>query len=159
MWFPGHWPQNYMGSLFKMQILPSYSVGGNVNRCSHCGKHYGGLLEKLKIDAPYDPVIPFLGILVSVAQLCPTLWDPKDCSMPGFPVLHHLPELAQTHVHWVNVAILPSHFLSSPSPPAFNVFQHQGLFRWVSSLHQMAKILELQLQRPSFQWIFSVDSL
>ena len=73
MWFPGHWPQNYMGSLFRMQILPSYSVGGNVNRCSHCGKHYGGLLEKLKIDAPYDPVIPFLGILVSVAQLCPTL--------------------------------------------------------------------------------------
>ena len=69
MWFPGHWPQNYTGSLFKMQIPPSYSVGENVNRCSHCGKQYGGLSEKLKIDAPYDPAIPLLGILLLLFSL------------------------------------------------------------------------------------------
>ena len=69
-----------------------------------------------------------------------------NCSMPGFPVLHHLPEFAQTHVHWVNDAIQPSHPLSSLSPPAFSFSQHQGLFQWVSSLHQVAEVLELQFQ-------------
>ena len=64
-----------------------------------------------------------------------------DCSMPGFPVLYHLPELAQTHVHCVGDAIQPSHPLSSPSPPALNLSQHQGLFQWVSSLHHVAKVL------------------
>ena len=66
----------------------------------------------------------------SVAQLCLTLCDPMDCSMPGIPVLHQLPELAQTLVHWVGDAIQPSHPLLSPSPPAFNLSQHQGLFQW-----------------------------
>ena len=80
-----------------------------------------------------------------------------DCSTPGFPVYHQLLELAQTHVHWVSDAIQPSHPLSSPSPPAFNLSQHQGLFQWVSSLDQMAKVLELQLQHQSFQWIFRID--
>ena len=75
-----------------------------------------------------------------------------DCSMPGFPVLHHLMELAQTHVHWVSDAIQPSHPLSSPSLPAFNLSQHQSLFQWVSSSHQVTKALELQLQHQSFQW-------
>ena len=79
----------------------------------------------------------------SVAQLCPTLCNPMDCSTSGFPVLHHLPELAQTHVHWVGDAIQQSHPLSSPSPPAFNLSQDQGLFQWVSSSHQMTKVLEL----------------
>ena len=74
-----------------------------------------------------------------------------DCSIPGFPVHHTLPELAQTHVHRVSDAIQPSHPLSSPSPPAFNLSQHQGLFQRVSSLHQVAKVLELQLQHQSFQ--------
>ena len=64
-----------------------------------------------------------------------------DCSMPGFPVHHQLPELAQTHVHWVSDAIQPSHPLLSPSPPIFNLSQHQDLFQWVSSLHQVAKVL------------------
>ena len=63
-------------------------------------------------------------------------------------------ELAQTHVHWVSDAIQPSHPLSSPSPPAFNLSQYQGLFKWVGSLHQVAKELEFQLQHQSFQWIF-----
>ena len=88
----------------------------------------------------------------SVAQLCPTLWDPIDCSRPGFPVNHQLPELAQTHVHRVGYAIQPSYPLLFPSPPAFNLSQHQGLFQWVSLLHQVAQVLEFQLQHQSFQW-------
>ena len=92
-----------------------------------------------------------------VAQLCPTLCNPMDCSRPGFPVLHYLLEFAQTHVCWVSDAIQPSHLLSSPSPPALNLSQHQGFFQWVGSLHQVAKVLELQ--HHSFQWIFRVDFL
>ena len=69
----------------------------------------------------------------SIAKWCLIFCDPMDCSMPGFPILHHLRELAQTHVHWVSDAIQPSYPLSSPSPPAFNLSQHQGLFQWVSS--------------------------
>ena len=87
----------------------------------------------------------------SVAQSCPTLCDPMDCSTPGFPVHHQLPELAQTHVHQVDDVTQPSHPLFSSSPPAFNLSQHQGLFKWVSSLHQVAKLLEFQLQHQSFQ--------
>ena len=66
--------------------------------------------------------------------------DPMDCSTPGFPVHHQLPELAQTHVHWVSDAIQSSHPLSSPSPPAFNLSQHQSLFQWVSSSHQFSSV-------------------
>ena len=75
----------------------------------------------------------------SVTQSCPTLGDTMDCSTPGFPVLRHLPEFAQTHVHCIGEAIQPSHPLSSPSPPTFNLSQHQDLFQWVSQLHQVAK--------------------
>ena len=95
----------------------------------------------------------------SVAQSCLILCDPMDCRTPGFPVHHQLLELAQTHVHQVGDAIQPSHPLSSPSRPAFNLSQHQGLFQWVSSLHQVAKVLEFQLQHQSFQWIFRTDFL
>jgi len=86
----------------------------------------------------------------SVLQLCLILCDPTDCSTPGLPVHHQLPELAQTHVHRVSDAIQPSHPLSSPSPPAFNLSQHQGVFQWVSSSNQVAKVLEFQLQHLSF---------
>ena len=82
-----------------------------------------------------------------------------ECSTAGFPVLHHLTELAQAHVHRVSDAIQPSHPLSSPSPPAFNLSLHKGLFQWVSSSHQAAKVLEFQLQPQSFQWIFRTDFL
>ena len=95
----------------------------------------------------------------SVAQLCPTLCKPKDCSTWGLPVHHQLPELTQTHVHWVGDAIQPPHTLSSPSPPIFSLFQHQGLFQWVSSLYQVAKVLEFQLQHQPYQWIFKTDFL
>ena len=83
-------------------------------------------------------------------SLCPTLCDPTDCNTPGFPVHHQLPELAQTHVHQVGDAIQPSHPLSSASLCAFDLSQLQGLFQWVSSLHQ---VLGFQLQHQSFQWI------
>ena len=82
-----------------------------------------------------------------------------DCSTPGLPVHRQFPEFTQTHVHWVGDAIHSSHPLSSPSPPAFNLSQHQGLFKWVSSLQQVARVLEFQLQHLSFQWIFSTDFL
>ena len=91
----------------------------------------------------------------SVIQLCLTLCDPMDCSMPGFPALHSLSEFTKTHIHWISDAIQSSHPLLFPSPPAFDLSQHQGLFQWVSSLHQRTKVLELWLQHQSFQWIFS----
>ena len=81
----------------------------------------------------------------SVAQSCPTLCDPMNHSTPGLPVHHHLPEFTQTHVHRVGDAIQPSHPLSSPSPPAPNPSQHQSLFQWINSLHEVAKVLEFQL--------------
>ena len=95
----------------------------------------------------------------SVAQPCPTLFNPMGCRTPGFPVHHQLPELAQTYVHWVGDTIQPSHPLSSPSPLAFSHSQHQGLFKWVSSSLQVAKVLESQLQYQYFQWIFRTDFL
>ena len=95
----------------------------------------------------------------SVTQLCLPLCDPMDCRTPGFPVHHQLSELVQTHVHQAGNAIQLSHPLSSPSPPAFNLSQQQGLFWWVSSSHQVAKVLEFQLPHQSFQKIFRIDFL
>ena len=87
----------------------------------------------------------------SVTQSCPTLCDPMNRSMPGFPVHHQLPEFTQTHVHRVSDTIQTSHPLSSPSPPAPNPSQHQSLFQWVNSSHEAAKVLEFQLQHHSFR--------
>ena len=98
-------------------------------------------------------------VVSSIAQSCPTLWEPMDCSTPGLPVHHQLPEFDQTYVHGVSDAIQPSYPLLSPSPPAFNLSQHQGLFQRVSSSHQVAKLLELQPQHQFFQWIFRMDFL
>ena len=95
---------------------------------------------------------PFHHQLGSVIQSCLTLCNQMDCCTLGFPVHHHLLELTQTHVHLGGDAIQPSHPLSSPSPPTFNLPQHQGLFKWVSSSHQVAKVLQFQLQHQSFQW-------
>ena len=95
----------------------------------------------------------------SVAQSCPTLWDPMNRSTPGLPVHHQLQEFTQTHVHRVGDAIQPSHPLSSPSPPAPNPSQHQDLFQWVNSSHEVAKVLEFQLQHQSFQWKPRTDLL
>ena len=93
----------------------------------------------------------------SITQSCLTLCNPMDCSTPSLPVHHQLPEFTQTHVYQASDAIQPSHLLSSPFPPAFNLSQHQSPFKWVSSLHQVVKVLELQPQHQSFQWIFRTD--
>ena len=95
----------------------------------------------------------------SVPQSCPTLCGPMNHSTPGLLVHHQLPESTQTHVHQVRNAIQLSHSPLSPSPPAVNLSQHEGLFKWVSSSHQVAKVLEPQLQHQSFQWIFRTDFL
>ena len=105
---------------------------------------------------------PLIFCCRSVAQSCVTLPSPMDCSTPGFPVHHQLLELIQTYVSQVSDAIQPTHPLSSPSPYTFNLSQHQGLFKWVSSLHQVAKVLEFQLQHQSFRWTltsFRIDWL
>ena len=113
-----------------------------------CWDSYSGLL--IGLPASTLRLFQTINFCCSVAQLCLTLCDPMGCITPGLPVHHQLPELAQTHVHWVRDTIQPSHPLSSPSPPALNISQHQGLFQWVSSSHQVAKGLELQLQHQSF---------
>ena len=147
------WPYKCFASVFKL-VLWSLSM------CSHVLQAVFKAQDKRDVEINmllciyiyiYNYVLCF-----SVARSCPTLCDPIDCRTSVFPVLHYLPELAQTHVHWVSDAIQPS---SSVIPFSFNLSQHQGLFQWVSSSHQVAKILELQLQHQSFQWIFRVDFL
>ena len=100
-----------------------------------------------------------LKVKVLVTQSRLSLCDPMDRSTPSFPVHHQLLELTQTHFLWVGDAIQPPHPLSSPSPHAFNLSQNQGLFKSVSSSHQVAKVLELQHQHQSFQWISRTDFL
>ena len=116
---------------------------------SHCGPH----LYREWVGLPALPLLSssiswefFSSVqFSSVAQLCPTLCGPMNHSTPGLPVHHQLPEFTQTHVHWVSDAIQPSHPLSYPSPPAPNPSQHQSLFQWVNSSHEVAKVLEFQL--------------
>ena len=103
---------------------------------------------------PHEHLVQFS----SVAQLCPTLHDPMNRSMPGLPVHRLFPEFTQTYVHRVGDAIQPSHPLLSPSP-APNPSKHQGLFQWVNSSHEVAKVLEFQLQHRSFQWTPRTDLL
>ena len=107
------------------------------------------------MDTNLITVKPLAVIVQSLS--CLTLCDPMYCHTPGFPVLHHILEFAQAHVHWVDDTIQLSHPLSPPSPHAFSPSQHQGLFQWVGSLHQVARVLELQHQ--SFQWIVRVNFL
>ena len=115
--------------------------------------------EDIDINSKYTKICSTSLIVVvqspSHVQLC----YPMNYRMPGFPVLRYLPEFAQTHVHWVTGVIQPSHSLSLPSPLALSFSQQQSLFEWIGSSHQVAKILELQFQYQSFQWIFKVDFL
>ena len=108
-------------------------------------------------------MLAMLNIIFSFSSVqslsCVWLCNPMDFSTPGLPVHHHLPEFTQTHAHWVSDVIQPSHPLSSPAPPTFNLSQHQCLFQWVSSSHQVAKVFEFQLQHQSFQWTFRTDFL
>ena len=116
-------------------------------------------IRKNKQGPIYILYVTLLYVAISsVPQSCPTLCNSMDCSMPGFPVHHQRPEPTQTHVHWVSDAVQPSHPLLSPSPPALNLSQHQGIFQWVGSLIASGgQSMELQLQHQSFQWIFRVD--
>ena len=118
----------------------------------HC--HIQPVLFSTALGGLLDILVQFS----SVTQSCPTLCNPMDCSRPGLPVHHQLPEFTQTHVYWVSDAIQPSHPLLSPSP-ALNLSQHQGLFQWVSSLHQVAKVLKFKLWPQSFQWTSRIDLL
>ena len=142
-----------------MHFLVCVRCAVDVNSFSSCafpsrsrGAWYPGRQEKRKTSNNKTMTAVWLS---SVAQSCLTLCDPKDCNMPGFPIHHRPPELAQTHVHQVGDAIQPSHNRLTPSPPAFNLSQHQDLFQGVSSPPQA----ELQLQHQSFQWIFRTDFL
>ena len=122
------------------------------------------LIEKCTMNSDYNlPCIICLHCSVQICYLSSVqslsrvwLCNPMDCSIPGLPVHHQLTEFAKTHIHWVSDAIQPSHPLSSPSPPALNLSQHQGLFKWVSSSHQVAKLLEFHVQHQSFWWIFRI---
>ena len=105
----------------------------NLRRTIHESSSLGDKLDSVSVQ------------LSSVAQSCPTLWEPMNRNMPGLPVHHQLPEFTQTQVHWVSDAIQPSHPLSFPFPPAPNPSEHQSLFQWVNSLHEVAKVLEFQL--------------
>ena len=123
---------------------------------------YHHVFISLPLNLYHFPLISICSDLISsvqfssVPELCLTLCNPKNCIMPGLPVYHQIPGFTQTHVHWVSDAINPSHPLLSPSP-AFNLSQYQGLFQWVSSLHQVSKVLEFQLQGQFFQWIFRTE--
>ena len=128
-----------------------------------------GCLSSHEVPNQFTSLLTFLRVFLwlppsvqfsSVQSLsCPTLRDPMNCSTPGLPVHHQLLEFTQTLVHRVGDAIQPSHPLSSPSPPAPSPSQHQGLFQWVNSSHQVAKVLEFQLQHQSFQWTPRTDLL
>ena len=152
-------------------IITSYQEGMQILKHTHTYVQihthicmYKGIIS-FKLDKTHRiKIFDLVNIYVllfccSFAQWCPTFCDLMDYSTSGIPVLHHHPQLAQIHVHWLGDAIQPSHPLSSPSPPTFNLVQHPGLFKWVSSSHQVSKVLEFQLQHQSFQWIFRTDFL
>ena len=137
--------------MFYLQLYTSFLH--NIRKCSIL------IIIKLKSISLIKVIKWSWFQFTSVTQSCPTLCDPLDQSTPGLPVHHQLSEFTQTHVHWVSDAIQPSHPLLSPSPYAFNLSQHQDLFKWVSSSHQVAKVLEFQLQHQSFQWTLRTDLL
>ena len=111
--------------------LRSHKLGSKTNKQIQISLSYDGVHHKVQLS--------------SVSQSCPTLCDPMNCSTPDLLVHHQLPEFTQTHVHQVSDAIQPSHPLSPPSPPAPNPSQHQSLFQWVNSSHEVAKVREVQL--------------
>ena len=151
--FPGPLVSDCAPTLSLNGLLDSHYLPDNL-ACSGPGRNL-----KLTISLMCYRVVRFKGESTEHPDKFVTLCDPMDCSIPGFPVFQYLPQFAQTHVHWVSDAIQPPHPLSSPSPPAFNLSQHQGLFQWVSCLYQEAKVLEFQLQNQSFQWTFRTDFL
>ena len=133
-------PSLYLYNLpFKCSWFVQESITGRVARYPISGTGKSGFNQSFLVD-----------------RLWPTVYDPMHCSKTGFPVLYHLLEFPQTHVHLVDDAIQPSHRLLPSSPPALSPSKHQGLFLWVGSSRQVAKVLELQLQHQSLQWIFMI---
>ena len=161
-----------LGSIFLTGLESSPGGGhGNPLQCSCLenpmdrgawwARVYGVAKSWTQLSELSTSLLFMYGYLSSVqfSQSCLALCNPMDYNTSGLPVHHQFLELTQTHVHWVTDAIQPSHPLLSLSSATFNLFQHQGLFQWVSSLHQVAKVLEFQLQHQSFQWIFRTDFL
>ena len=146
-------PGSSVHGIFQARILEwvaiSFSRGSSQSRdwkyISRTGKqifYLSAMREALCLQKVYIKVIQILpNQSSSVAQSGPTICDPRNRSTAGFPVHHQLPESTQTHGHWVGDAIQPCHPLLSPSPPTLNLSQHQGLFKWASSLHQVSKLL------------------
>ena len=138
--------------LLLPSIFPCITVSSNELTLCIRWQKYWSFCFSISPSSDYSELISFrmdwLDLYIqfsSVTQSCLTLCDPMNCSTPGLPVHHQLPEFTQIHVHWVGVAIQPSHPRSSPSPPASNPSQHQSLFQWVKSSHEVAKVLEFQL--------------
>ena len=153
---PGRSPGRGNGNLLQYSCLENWWTE------EPFGLHPSGMTEHACMHAPtsFKPTGSFLSVqFSSVTQSCPTLHDPMNYSTPGLPVHYQLLEFTQTHVHRVCDSTQLSHPLSSPSPPTSNLSQHQGLFQWVRSLHQVAKVLEFQLQHHSFQWTPRTDFL
>ena len=147
----GSWSGKNLRRSFKKRIESKRLFYTSVSILLSCIQGYRYHLSKFHIYA-------FSSVqFSSVAQSCPTLCDPINRSTPGLPVHHQPTEFTHTHSHWVSEAIQPFHPLSSPSPPSPNPSQHQGLSQWVNSSHEVAKVLEFQLQRQSFQWMLRTD--
>ena len=152
-------PGSSIHGIFQATVLEWGAIAFSQIFTLKISNSWDKMIESLCSNFWFKPMLIFtFGLFIThsvqfsmVAQSCPTPCDPMNCSTPGLSVHHQLPESTETHVHWVGDAIQPSHPLFSPSPPALNLSQHQGLFKWVSSLHQVAKVLESQLQHQSFQ--------
>ena len=143
-WSP---PGSSVHGILQARILEcvaiSFSRGSSWPRDRTQVSHTAG--RCFNLWAAREAPFPLLDQIRSVAQSCPTLCNSMNRSTPDLPVPHHLLEFTQTHIHRVSDAIQPSHPLSSPSPPAPNPSQHQSLFQWVNSSHEVAKVLEFQL--------------
>ena len=139
-------------SNWRYEQEPHLTTTLHISMKQHAGSRVGWRSYRNRVESQQ---------LSSVQALSrvPTLCDPIDCSMPGLPVHYQLLELTQTHVHWVGDAIQPSHLLSSPSPPTFNLFQYQGLFQWLGSSHQVAKVMGVSASASVLPMIFRTDLL
>ena len=140
-----------------MMTMIQWMLFENSWHAKHCTKNFPYLLSQI-LGREHKQIMLLISNMLlspvpfsSVAQSCPTLCVPMNRSTPGLPVHHQLPEFTQTLIHRVGDAIQPSHPLSSASPPALNPSQHNSLFHWVNSSHEVAKVLEFQLQHHSFQ--------
>ena len=156
-----YWNSDSCGSDGKESLHNARDLGLIPGSGRSSGERNGNLLQYLCLENSMDRGVwqvtvhgvaksqTWLSIrsdqIRSVAQSCLTLCDPMNCSIPGLPVHHQLPEFTQSHVYWVSDAIQPSHPQSSPFPPALNSSKHQSLFQWINSSHEVAKVLEFQL--------------